>query len=535
MSSILLPSTRIARPEPSVGLQVDQLLRGPVAAWEADGTILPKDIARQHNASGVYGALSPVAAIGKLGRCVEAPERVNMLSEGLYVAGQPEWGVGGYEKTLYAVVEFTCLFGASPYEHLIARAAGISSQGISLGYFPNTKTIRPLISTTGTSGWTASNDLADSRLADHVPWLIGFTWSSAKFLKVFSAPIGAEPVISSRPITPSGYYYPLANYAMFLMGGEYIGSSTGKGGIKLYSARMLDRSLLDSEIVSLAANPQLTFRKTHHRIWFDMGAGGPATYSDSFTESLTAAYSAVDSAIYNSAIASGVTASDGDTGTLTLAESIAAGVTAADAVLSSTTFADAHSAGVTASTALVSIQIVLETLASSVTAGYTQSDSLVGVSGTTYNETHSAGITASFSVVSVQTFVAALSEALTAAESLTSNADYQIALSEALTALDSYTVSDGTTTLTAADLAAIAALIDARIADIAAAIGTRIIEGTLTQDEITRIQLAALAGKTAGIGTATERYLAQDNVTPRITATFDQDSNRTSVTLDGSA
>lgn len=81
--------------------------------------------------------------------------------------------------------------------------------------------------------------------------------------------------------------------------------------------------------------------------------------------------------------------------------------------------------------------------------------------------------------------------------------------------LDAY-VSTGTT-LTPDDLVAIDALIAARIDDIAIAVGARIVEGTLTSDTILRIILAAIAGKRIGIGTATEYYMAQDGITPRIT------------------
>lgn len=57
----------------------------------------------------------------------------------------------------------------------------------------------------------------------------------------------------------------------------------------------------------------------------------------------------------------------------------------------------------------------------------------------------------------------------------------------------------------------------ADIAAIAAAVWAEVLEGTLTAADMQRIKLAALAGKRQGLGTATEEYLAQDGVTPRIT------------------
>jgi hypothetical protein len=69
---------------------------------------------------------------------------------------------------------------------------------------------------------------------------------------------------------------------------------------------------------------------------------------------------------------------------------------------------------------------------------------------------------------------------------------------------------------------------------IAGAVWQKALEG-LTAEQMMRVMLAALAGKTAGVGTASESYLAQDGLTPRIVAGFDTSSNRTSVTLDGGA
>lgn len=68
---------------------------------------------------------------------------------------------------------------------------------------------------------------------------------------------------------------------------------------------------------------------------------------------------------------------------------------------------------------------------------------------------------------------------------------------------------------------------------IAAAVWQRILETGLSAEAMQRIFLAALAGKTSGIGGLNETYLAQDGVTPRIAAGFDANSNRTSVTLNG--
>lgn len=71
------------------------------------------------------------------------------------------------------------------------------------------------------------------------------------------------------------------------------------------------------------------------------------------------------------------------------------------------------------------------------------------------------------------------------------------------------------------------------VEQISAAVGQRILENGMSTEAMQRVVLAALVGQTAGIGSATEIYKAQDGATPRITANFDGSNNRTSVTLNG--
>jgi hypothetical protein len=68
----------------------------------------------------------------------------------------------------------------------------------------------------------------------------------------------------------------------------------------------------------------------------------------------------------------------------------------------------------------------------------------------------------------------------------------------------------------------------------AAAVGARIVEGAMSQDAMTRVILAALAGRSEGIGTLTEKYKSLDGMEDRITVSFDASSNRTTIVLDGS-
>jgi hypothetical protein len=60
------------------------------------------------------------------------------------------------------------------------------------------------------------------------------------------------------------------------------------------------------------------------------------------------------------------------------------------------------------------------------------------------------------------------------------------------------------------------------------------LEAGLTPGAMLRIVMAAVAGRTEGAGTDTERYFSVDGTKPRITATFDAAGNRTTIVLDGS-
>lgn len=71
------------------------------------------------------------------------------------------------------------------------------------------------------------------------------------------------------------------------------------------------------------------------------------------------------------------------------------------------------------------------------------------------------------------------------------------------------------------------------VEQISAAVWQRILENGMSAEAMQRVVLAALVGQTAGIGSTTEIYKAQDGATPRITANFDGSNNRTSVTLNG--
>lgn len=241
-------------------------------SWDAStGSVLLHDSVRGNHATAVVG-VSPVVSVGKLGPVISIPRIETTGSAGIVVPYSPSYGnrdsliegIGTTQEdwgryTIYAVLEFAMFSAGSSMEYSIGRAAGEAGKGMALDIFPNTKTIRPLIATSSISGWTASNDTSDARLTDGVPWVVGFTWANGAFLKVFSGPIGGEAKIIVCPITPTGSFVPTVSPDMYIGGMQYAETSVGKGGIDLYSLRVLRSTLSDTAIVALVTNPFQVF------------------------------------------------------------------------------------------------------------------------------------------------------------------------------------------------------------------------------------------------------------------------------------
>jgi hypothetical protein len=86
--------------------------------------------------------------------------------------------------------------------------------------------------------------------------------------------------------------------------------------------------------------------------------------------------------------------------------------------------------------------------------------------------------------------------------------------------------SVGTNGITAASLAADAGT------EIATAVGTYVVEGTYTVEQLLRLMSAALGGKASGLNGTNPLYRNLGDTKNRISATADADGNRSAVTLD---
>lgn len=96
----------------------------------------------------------------------------------------------------------------------------------------------------------------------------------------------------------------------------------------------------------------------------------------------------------------------------------------------------------------------------------------------------------------------------------------------AQTSLNVATVLTQTDTLEAS----VAALPSA--AENAVAVGSRVVEGTFTANEVLRLLSSAMAGKVSGAGTGTEIFRDLSDTKPRVTFTTDANGNRTAVVRD---
>lgn len=67
----------------------------------------------------------------------------------------------------------------------------------------------------------------------------------------------------------------------------------------------------------------------------------------------------------------------------------------------------------------------------------------------------------------------------------------------------------------------------------AAAVWQRLLEAGMTAEQLLRVVVAAVSGRSEGIGTSAEQYKSVDGTKTRIDVTFDAEGNRESVDLDG--
>lgn len=239
---------------------------------------------------------------------------------------------------------------------------------------------------------------------------------------------------------------------------------------KGYLFAVWPRALQYSEAIELTRNPWQIF-KPHRRVrYFDVPSGGPTDYP--------------------AAAAAGTVEVTGS---------------AASAVLALNTAAAAGSVAVTGTAAAAALGLNSAAGAGTITITGSAAEGLYTAAG-------SVNSAAAPGSVAITGGAAAAALALNSAASTGS-------ITITGSAASGVYAAAGATTLTAADLAAIWGYE---------------IEPGITALQALRILLAAVGGKRVGLGTATEYYMAQDGVTPRITFSPTDTAGNGTPTVDGS-
>jgi len=184
---------------------------------------------------------------------------------------------GASHITMFAVVTIDDLSRGD--ESPIIRATDASDQpGIALGWFPASRTIRPLVNTNGaTSGWRVGNDTVDSRIVAGRPWFFAFKYVSGQGIKVFSGPLG-------EPAKLLATYGDVSGTISGSNGPVYIGGSSFNGGQIPFpgTVHMAGWSsatpMSDAELSAFGQNPWQIF-EPQQRV-YAVSAAAPAEPTD---------------------------------------------------------------------------------------------------------------------------------------------------------------------------------------------------------------------------------------------------------------
>jgi len=184
-----------------------------------------------------------------------------------------------------------------------------------------------------------------------------------------------------------------------------------------------------------------------------------------------------------------------------------------------------------------------------ISAGHTSSASL-----DTYVQVSGSGVvTANLgaAIQQAQLAIATLDIAIRVARNASANLDLVVATQGTTTSLIDLCISSNNTTTAGLDLLVLGStqaysslnlyvydggaltLSETDLDAIADRVWTKVLESTFSSSDILKIILAAVSGKSTGVGTSNEVYLSVDELTERINVTFDTNNNRDVVNRDG--
>jgi hypothetical protein len=191
-------------------------------------------------------------------------------AKGLY-SGASLKSNGADDVFAFAVVTFDSF--SSGTEAAIFRATnGAAGQGVALGWFPSTKTFRPLITA---YAWSSGNDSADSSIVSGVPWFVAFRKvNGASAIDVYSNRVGLPPILI-RTIVAGGVAG--TSGPIYVGGMEFAGGATLTFPGTIHALGISFKPVPLSFLERVSQNPWQLLEEETLPYFFDGGGGVTGT------------------------------------------------------------------------------------------------------------------------------------------------------------------------------------------------------------------------------------------------------------------
>lgn len=256
MAALIL--SRQALQQPQRPARVSSAIRPPLHLWSmVDG--------RPYDHAGGAHALTQRAnvsvAVGKHGIATRGAGATGADS-GFVSAISAAKLAGLTELTMFAVTEFD-VFSNTECVLLRSDPDSAATGQIALAVFPSASnsTIRPLINTSGTSGWTTSVDHVIGALGAG-PYLVIARYRSGQVLQSACIPIGSNGITWGGSFSPSGSVVSNDNMRIHIGGSANTGAGAAPGN--LYLSGVFPYYISDAEVAALAQNPWQVFATTRY-------------------------------------------------------------------------------------------------------------------------------------------------------------------------------------------------------------------------------------------------------------------------------
>lgn len=184
------------------------------------------------------------------------------------------------------IFKLTSAMAGTSHESSFWRKSGTAgTTGIGLSFFSNagTKKLRPLIATSGVTGWGVSHDVVVSDLVVDAWYAVAFSYTSGKRLTYFGTPenLTLRNTITAITGTISGSATDSAN--MYIGGLEAAGATVVSAGVEILAIALSNTVILEEQFKELSKNIWSVFAPQQRNI-FVSAAGDSITADASITQ-----------------------------------------------------------------------------------------------------------------------------------------------------------------------------------------------------------------------------------------------------------